>query len=97
MTVVTTTDTTATLSWLPPLTPNGVVQLYRVTLDYEISVVQNTTGNETTLTVTGLQPAVAYLAQVEALTVTFGPPSTPDVTVRTSKYKKRCHLITDCC
>ena len=97
LTVVATTGTTATLSWLPPLTPNGVVQLYRVTLDFEIPVVQNTTGNETTLTVTGLEPGTDYRARVEALTVDFGPPSSPEVTVLTRECKRKLLLWTACC
>ena len=87
VTVVATTDTTATLSWLPPLNIIGEVQLYRVTLDFEVSVVQNTTGNETTLTVTGLEPGSEYLARVEALSVSFGPPSSPEVTVLTRECR----------
>lgn len=87
VTLVDTTDTTATLTWLPPLLPNGEVQLYRVTLLSESTVVQNTTGNETTLTVTGLEAGFSYSAQVEAFTVAFGPPSGM-VQVLTREYKK---------
>lgn len=87
VTVVNATVTSVTLSWLPPLTPIGVVQLYRVIVPFESTVMQNTTGNETTLTVTGLIPGIMYEAQVQALTTTFGIPSSPvPVTTRKLKY-----------
>ena len=85
MTFVNGTNTSVTLSWLPPQTPNGVVQFYRVTIPFESAVVQDTTGNETTLTVNGLIPGLTYEAQVEAFTTTFGIPS-PGVSVTTRKF-----------
>ena len=48
-------------------------------------MVQDTTGNETTLTVNGLIPGLTYEAQVEAFTTTFGIPS-PGVSVTTRKF-----------
>ena len=74
---------TVTLSWLPPLIPNGVVRLYMVSLIFtEVTVSQNTTN--TNLTVEGIPPGRAFNVTVRAFTVAFGAASDA-VTVRVRK------------
>ena len=63
-----------TLTWLPPLHPNGVVQFYQVQLsssDGDIFV--NTTDTTTTAVLSDLTPGTQYNFSVRAFTVDFGP------------------------
>ena len=63
-----------TLTWLPPLHPNGVVRFYQLLLsssDGDIFV--NTTENTTTEILSDLTSGTQYNYSVRAFTVDFGP------------------------
>ena len=66
------TDTTVTLSWMPPDPPNGIITNYRV--QYSISNRDSYTSidintNDLTYTVTGLSTNTEYDFRVRADTV----------------------------
>ena len=87
--IVDVTDTTVTLSWLPPSMPNGIITEYRVRFsrsDNNDSRTQDTMNNILMYTVTGLTSNTEYTFEVRAFTVVgSGPYSDGTVTVRTSK------------
>ena len=89
--VVTTTDTTVTLSWMPPDPPNGIITQYQVQYRRSDSsdsyVTTRTMTNDLTYTVTGLTANTEYDFRVRAATVVArGPPSNV-VTVVVGKLK----------
>ena len=83
------TDTTVTLSWLPPSMPNGIITEYQVRYsrsDNSDSRTQNAINNNLMYTATGLASNTEYAFEVRAFTrVGSGPYSDDTVTVRTSK------------
>ena len=63
-----------TLTWLPPLHPNGVVQFYQLRLSSsDGDVFVNTLGSTTTTVLSDLTPGTQYNFSVRAFTVVFGP------------------------
>ena len=83
------TDTTVTLSWLPPDPPNGIITNYRIRFsrsDNNDSQTQDTMNNISMYTVTGLDSNTEYTFEVRAFTrVGSGPYSDDTVIVYTSK------------
>ncbi len=71
------TSTSLVLSWQPPVTPNGIIS------HYLISLLETNTGANfsyqahahTTLSVGDLHPFYTYMIQIYAVTVKTGPPS----------------------
>ena len=87
--VVNITNTTVTLSWMPPDSPNGIITHYQV--QYKRS---DSSGNFTSLeqfdpvlnyTVTGLTSDTEYVFRVRAFTVVMHGLPSNDVTALTSK------------
>ena len=89
--VVNVTDTTVSLSWMPPNTPNGIITQYQ--LQYRRS--DNTTNitslditNDTlTYTVTGLSSNTEYVFTVRAFTAVGHGNASNEVTDYTGKLK----------
>ena len=75
--IVDVTDTTVTLSWMPPDPPNGIITQYQV--QYRITGGGSFTNQMTTDlidTITGLMTSTQYDFRVRASTVVGrGPPS----------------------
>ena len=76
--IVDVTDTTVTLSWMPPDPPNGIITQYQV--QYRItgggSFGDNQMTTDLTFTVTGLMTDTRYDFRVRAFTIVGrGPPS----------------------
>ena len=64
----------ATLTWLPPQHPNGVVRFYELRLSLaDGDVFVNTTDNTTMAVLSDLTPGAQYTFSVRAFTVAFGP------------------------
>ena len=73
--IVSDTDTTVTISWMPPDPPNGIIIQYQVQYrrngssdnfaDNEVNI----TATDLTYTVTGLMMATEYIFRVRAFTV----------------------------
>ena len=87
LTVVRVTDTTVTLSWIPPDPPNGNITQYQVayrssSCDFELLL--PTTVN-LKHTVTGLSSNIHYVFQVIAFTVEGNGPASSTVDAHTSK------------
>ena len=87
--IVNGTNTTVTLSWMPPDSPNGIIIGYQVQYrrDSSNDIISLDT-NDTALiyTVTGLTNDVEYVFTVRASTaVGYGAPSS-EVTPHASKY-----------
>ena len=84
LTVVNSTYTTVTLSWLPPSEPNGII--IRYDLEYikpgDILFTRLFPFNNTDLTrtITGLSPGTTYLIRVAAVTVVGRGPYAGNVT-----------------
>ena len=87
--VVNITNTTVTLSWMPPDSPNGIITHYQV--QYKRS---DSSSNFTSLdkfdpvliyTVTGLTSDAEYVFRVRAFTVVMHGPPSNDVIALTSK------------
>ena len=76
------TSSSVTLQWRPPVTPNGNITQY--SLQYNTTVVANTTNNVLMYTISGLSPETVYVLQVRAHTgAGAGPPN--NITVITRK------------
>ena len=87
--IVEVTDTTVTVSWMPPSMPNGIITNYRVQfprIGSSGNIVRDTMNNISMYTVTGLASNTEYTFEVRAFTrVGSGPFSDDTVTVHTSK------------
>ena len=81
------TDTTVTLSWMPPDPPNGMITQYQV--QYRItgagSFGNNQMTTDLTYTVTGLMTGTQYDLRVRAFTVVGRGPSSNVVTALVGK------------
>ena len=65
-----------TLSWLHPLSPNGVIRFYQgwyVSPVQNAPVFTNTTDNATMVVASSARPGTQYNVSVRAFTVAFGP------------------------
>ena len=83
--IVNVTDTTVTLSWLPPDPPNGIITQYQVQYrrtngrDRYSNNQVDTMTTDLTYTVTGLTTNTVYYLRVRGFTVVgHGPPSNVD-------------------
>ena len=87
--IVNVTDTTVTLSWMLPVSPNGIITEYRVRFvrsDNNVNRTRDTMNNNLMYTVMGLASNTEYAFEVRAFTrVGSGPYSDGTVTVHTSK------------
>ena len=81
------TDTTVTLSWMPPDPPNGIITDYQVQYRSgdDSDMQQNTMNDVTNYKVTGLVNNTEYEFQVGAFTAVGGGLFSDKVTARTSK------------
>ena len=63
-----------TLTWLSPLHPNGVIQLYELRWSSSgVDVFENTTDDISTAVLSDLVPGTQYTFSVRGFTVAFGP------------------------
>ena len=89
--MVSITNTTVSLSWMPPDTPNGIITQYQ--LQYRRSdsstniISMNITNDNLTYTVTGLSSNTEYVFTVRAFTVVGHGNASNEVTDYTSKLK----------
>ncbi len=84
------TSTSLTLSWLPPLNPNGLIRRYIITV-LEINTGTNSTyqaHSHTSISIGDLHPFYSYTFNVFAITVEEGPSSLSHTvtTLEDSKY-----------
>ena len=87
LTIVMVTDTTVTLSWMPPDPPNGNITQYQVEYrsnDGGFELLLPTNVN-LTRTVTGLSSNTQYLFRVIAFTMEGNGPASSTVDAHTSK------------
>ena len=89
LTVVNITDTTVTLSWMPPDPPNGIIIGYQV-LQYRRDnssdlIYLDTNDTALNYTVTGLTNNVEYVFSVRAYTAVGYGADSSEVTARASK------------
>ena len=88
--VISNTDSTVTLSWMPPEMPNGIITQYQMeyrSCNSSDFVSLNITNSILTYTVTGLTSNTEYVFRARAFTVVgHGPPSN-EVTRYTSKLQ----------
>ena len=96
--IVDVTDTTVTLSWMPPDPPNGIITQYQI--QYRRTSSGGSFGNnqmttDLTYTVTGLMTGTQYDLRVRAFTVVGrGPPSNVVTAfVGKLKYVLLLHII----
>ena len=86
--VVDSTDTTVTLSWMPPEQLNGIVTryevLYRILVDSDFTSV-DVAATDLTYTVTGLMVATEYRFRVRAFTAVGGGDRSNNVDVFVGK------------
>ena len=61
-----------TVTWDPPLKPNGVINIYRVELMSEDGNITQQNTTQRVAVFTDLSPSTPYAIQVQALTVEFG-------------------------
>ena len=87
--IVNITDTTASLSWMPPEMPNGIITQYQVqysksdsSSDFNSS---NNSNTNLTYTVTELLSNTEYVFRVRAFTIVGHGPSSNEVIRYTSK------------
>ena len=80
LTALSITNTRYNMSWLPPLTPNGVVQLYRVSISRATTDAQNTSDTSVILDLDEAPSGTAFFVTVQAFTVAFGAASS-EVTI----------------
>ena len=86
--VVSITDTTVTLSWLPPDSPNGIIVGYQVQYrrnDSSDFISLDTNDIALNYTVSGLTNDVDYVFSVRAYTTVGNGTLSNEVTARTSK------------
>ena len=86
--VVSITDTTVTLSWLPPDSPNGIIVGYQVQYrrnDSSDFISLNTNDIALNYTVSGLTSNVDYVFSVRAYTTVGNGTLSNEVTARASK------------
>ena len=88
--VISITDATMTLSWMPPEMPNGIITQYQMeyrSVNSSDFISLNISNSILTYTVTGLTSNTEYVFRVRAFTVVgHGPPSN-EVTHYTSKLQ----------
>ena len=88
--VISNTDATVTLSWMPPEMPRGIITQYQMeyrSCNNSDFISLNITNSILTYTVTGLTSNTEYVFRVRAFTVVgHGPPSN-EVTRFTSKLQ----------
>ena len=86
------TDTTVTLSWMPPDPPNGIITQYEVQRKRSDRNNYNNNNNQRTtnlaLTVTGLNRGTEYDFRVRAFTVVGQGSNSNVVTVFVGKFSK---------
>ena len=87
--VVDVTDTTVTLSWMPPDPPNGIITQYQIQYrgTNSSSFSNNQVTTDLTYTVTGLTTNTEYDFRVRAFTVVDRGPPSDIVTAFVSKLK----------
>ena len=89
--IVSITDTTVSLSWMPPITINGIITQYQLQYrrsDSSTNITSlNVTNDTLTYTVTGLSSNAKYLFTVRAFTVVGHGNASNEVTDYTSKLK----------
>ena len=89
--IVSITNTTVSLSWMPPNTPNGIIIQYQLQYrrsDSSTNITSLDVTNDTlTYTVTGLSSNTEYLFTVRAFTVVGHGKASNEVTDYTSKLK----------
>ena len=89
--IVNITNTTVSLSWMPPDTPNGIITQYQLQYrrsDSSTNIISlNVTNDTLTYTVTGLSSNTEYLFTVRAFTVVGHGNAFNEVTDYTSKLK----------
>ena len=85
--IVNVTDTTATISWLPPDPPNGIITQYHVEYRSDTSgfMLLQPSNVDMIRTVTGLSSNTQYMFRVTAFTVEGNGPVSKIVVVHTSK------------
>ena len=93
--IVNVTNTTVTVSWMPPNPPNGIISQYQIHYrsgDGDNFVQQNITNNVLIYTVTGLSINTKYEFQVRAFTIIGnGPFSDHNIIVHPGKFS--CKLL----
>ena len=89
--IVDVTDTTVTLSWMPPVSPNGIITRYQVQFrpndNSDDFNQQSTCSALTTVTVMGLMSNTEYVFEVRATTRVGNGPFSNNVTVHTGKLQ----------
>ena len=89
--MVSITNTTVSLSWMPPDTPNGIITQYQLQYrrsDSSTNIISlNVTNDTLTYTVTGLSNNTEYLFTVRAFTVVGHGNASNEVTDYASKLK----------
>ena len=89
--IVSITDTTMSLSWMPPDTTNGIIIQYQLQYwrsdDTTNVTSMNISNNTLTDTVTGLSSNTEYVFTVRAFTVVGHGNASNEVTDYTSKLK----------
>ena len=89
--IVSITNTTVSLSWMPPNTTNGIITQYQLQYrrsDSSTSITSlNITNDTLTYTVTGLSSNTEYVFTVRAFTVVGHGNASNEVTDYTSKLK----------
>ena len=90
--IVNYTDTTVTISWMPPHSPNGEIIQYRILFDSDGSFTTvNTTADDLSYKATGLMPGNRYRFSVTAVTVVGegNPSNIVDVSVGKLNVKQK--------
>ena len=85
--VVSVTDTTVTLSWMPPDPPNGIITQYQVEYRSNTSgfMLLQPSNVDLMRTVTGLSSNTQYMLRVTAFTVEGNGPVSKVMVAHTSK------------
>ena len=85
--VVSVTDTTVTLSWMPPNPPNGIITQYQVEYRSDTSgfMLLQPSNVDLMRTVTGLSSNTQYMLRVTAFTVEGHGPVSKVIFAHTSK------------
>ena len=89
--IVSITNTTVSLSWMPPNTPNGIITQYQLQYrrsDSSTNITSLDIANDSlTYTVTGLSSNTEYVFTVRAFTVVGHGNASNEVTNYTGKLK----------